>query len=128
MQIRVLDRTPGVGTAEWLGEFPGIRITLRELFEKRIRQEVDTYNRERPDVYRGLIQPEGAERVLNGYSMKQFREVDFEAQLQRAVAAFEANGIIVVAGDRQLESLDDEISLEATPEVDFFKLVPLVGG
>ncbi|TDD28672.1 hypothetical protein E1287_32375 [Actinomadura sp. KC06] len=41
---------------------------------------------------------------------------------------FLANGFFVLAGDRQVEDLDEEVDLTADPELVFVKLVPLAGG
>ena len=38
------------------------RITVRELIRTRVYQEVRDYNLHRPEYFRGLVQPTGAER------------------------------------------------------------------
>src|SRR5260370_17751777 len=88
---------------------------------------VEAMNRHRPEVYHGLIQHEEAEGLLNGYRVKQLRELDPEREFQRACRAFAANGLLVIAGGRQVESLDEEIDL-ATGEVEFLQLAALAGG
>jgi hypothetical protein len=48
-------------------EFPTERITVRELIRERVYQEVQDFNRrQNGQVFCGLVQPTGAERVLNG--------------------------------------------------------------
>ena len=42
--------------------------------------------------------------------------------------AFTRNGFFVLVGDRQVESLDEELELKVDTDVSFVKLVPLVGG
>ena len=128
MRIRVVDSSPGfsVISRDWQYESP--RLTLRELIEDRVRREVQTFNEHRPDVYRGLVQPEESEQILNGYRMKRVRELDPEQECARAVKAFENNAFLVFAGGKQLDSLEDEIDLESAGELEFVRLIPLIGG
>lgn len=41
---------------------------------------------------------------------------------------FERNGFLVLVDGRQVSELDERIELRADSEVEFVKLVPLVGG
>ena len=43
-------------------DVPTERSTVRELISTRIYQEVRDYNLHRPEYFRGLVQPTGAER------------------------------------------------------------------
>lgn len=107
---------------------PAERLTVRELIGHRIRHEVEAYNRASPAVFQGLVQPTDTEWVLNGYRMKTRRQLDPEAQVAFALQAYQANGIIVMVDDRQVESLDEVVAVTPTTHVRFLKLVPLVGG
>lgn len=114
-------------------EFPTERITVRELLRERVYQEVQDFNRKRDDpVFRGLVQPTDAERVLNGkrteYRMKTRREIEWKAQFEKAVEAFERNGYFILVDDKQAESLDQEFVIGHGTLVSFVKLTPLVGG
>jgi hypothetical protein len=104
------------------------RLALREVIRRRVFQEVAEYNVRHPAVFRSLVQPAGAELTQNGYTLRERRHVDAEAQYQLAVKAFGRNGFVVLVGDRQVEDLDAEVHLPAGTEVTFMKLVPLVGG
>jgi hypothetical protein len=104
------------------------RITVRDLIRLRVWHEVEEYNRRRPDTFRGLVQPTDSERTLNGYLLKQPRTIDASTQLAKAIAAFRRNQIIMLVDDRQVESLDEEITLGPTTRVSFLRLTPLVGG
>lgn len=111
--------------------FPTEVITVRELIRERVYQEVDDYNRraERNDaVFRGLVEPSDAERTLNGFKPRGGRRIDWKEQFERACAAYESCHVLVLAGDRQTESLDERITLTRGVEVTFLKLVALVGG
>ena len=106
----------------------GETITARELIRLRVFQEVETYNQELPRAFRMLVQPSEAERTLNGFKFSKPRQVDPQAQFEKAIEAFEGNGFLVLVDDRQVEGLDDEIPLRPETSVSFLKLVPLVGG
>ena len=104
------------------------RLTVRELIRSRIYQEVQDYNLKTPEYFRGLVEPSEAEKTLNGYKLKQRRQIDWEEQYKRALDAYEKNGFFVLIGDRQAESLDQAFEVKVDTEVSFVKLVPLVGG
>jgi hypothetical protein len=104
------------------------RITVRDLIRQRVWHEVEEYNRRRPDTFRGLVQPTDSERTLNGYRLKQPRAIDASIQLAKAIDAFQGNHIIMLVDDRQVESLDEEITLRPNTRVSFLRLTPLVGG
>ena len=103
-------------------------MTVRELIRRRVRAEVEAFNQRDEVVFRGLVQPGETERTLNGFRMKRHRAVDAEEQCRRALEAFERNGFFLLVGDRQVESLDEVIPLRDGLEVEFLRLVPLVGG
>jgi hypothetical protein len=105
------------------------RVSAREIIERRVRMEVQTFNEQQDQqVFRGLVQPRDTERELNGYRLKKPRKIDADEQIQRALEAFESNRFFMLVGDRQIESLDELIGMGRDPRVLFLKLVPLVGG
>jgi hypothetical protein len=106
----------------------GGNTTVRELIRLRIFQEVEEYNRSRPEAFRMLVQPAAAEQTLNGYRFKEPRLVDPQAQFEKALRAFESNGFLVLVDGRQVGLLDEEIPLRPETSITFLKLVPLVGG
>lgn len=114
-------------------DFPSERITVRDLIRERIYQEVQDFNRKKSDqVFRGLVQPTGAERVLNGtrteYRLKSFRPIDWKTQFEKATDEFGRNGFLVLVDDRQAECLDQEFVVSGGTQVSFVKLTLLVGG
>lgn len=104
------------------------RMTVREILRARIWQEVQDHNQQNAGVFRGLVQPVGAERMLNGVKLRTPRPIDWEAQFRRACEAFETNGFFILIADRQAESLDEEFEMGVETEIQFVKLTPLVGG
>jgi hypothetical protein len=127
--ITVYDETTSGGrTNELTLEFLDERVSVRELIRSRVYQEVTEYNARMPEYYRGLVQPTDAERVLNGYRVRERRKLDWEAQYQKAIQAFRGNGFMILVDDRQVVELDAQVELRHDSAVTFLKLVPLVGG
>ena len=125
----VRDETTGGKTTNELSlEFLTERVTVHELIRSRVYQEVQDFNRERRGTFRGLVQPTGAEQVLNGFRFNKPRQIDWKAQFDQAIEAFESGRILIIVDDKQADSLDEEIELRANTDVAFLRLMPLVGG
>ncbi|MFI0349033.1 hypothetical protein [Actinomadura sp. 9N407] len=104
------------------------RMTARELIRLRVREEVARHNARPVHRFNGLVQPDEAEVELNGYRPREARRLDWERQAEIAERAFLSNGFFMLAGDRQVEELDEEIDLTGDPDLVFIKLVALAGG
>jgi hypothetical protein len=89
---------------------------------------VDRYNQTLPETFQGLVQPEESEQILNGFRLKTKRLLDWEVQCRRAYFSFEKNGFLVLVNGKQVTELDERFDLKENSEIDFIKLVPLVGG
>lgn len=122
------ETTAGERGDAWHLEIFEERLPLREVIRRRVFQEVAEHNAKGGEVFRGLVQPTGTERTLNGFKLKQPRRIDPEEQATRAVEAFSRNGFIVLVDDRQVEELDVVVELARGTRITFLKLVPLVGG
>lgn len=114
-------------------EFPTERLSVRELIRERVYQEAQDFNRNRDErVFRGLVQPTDAERVLNGkrteYHFKTHHPIDWKPQFEKAIEAFDRSGYFVLIDDNQAESLDQEFVVGHGTMISFVKLTPLVGG
>jgi len=130
MQVCVRDETPsGQSLWELSLEFLSESITVRELLRERVHHEVREFNRQQDRlVFNGLVQPEDAERTLNGSKLKTHRPLDWEAQFKLAVEGFSTNAFFILIDNRQAESLDEEFVVGPQTTVSFIKLTPLVGG
>jgi hypothetical protein len=127
--LNIRDETLGADSMHaWALEVTTERLSVRELIRSRVYQEVQDYNVEQSQVFRGLVQPEEAEKTLNGWKLKKPRELDWKKQFERAIEAFEANQILILVNDRQAESLEEEIVITPDTTVTFLRLTPLVGG
>lgn len=113
---------------EWQLELAAEKITVRELIRSRVYQEVQDHNVKQGQVYHGLVQPEDAEKALNGWKLKKPRLLDWKKQFERALEGFQSNRILILINDRQAESLDEEFTIESGTSVTFLRLTPLVGG
>lgn len=118
----------GESLSEWALDVLTERITIRELIRSRVYQEVQDFNRTQADVFRGLIQPEGAEKALNGWKLQKSRQLDWKKQFDRGLEAFEKNQVVILVNDRQAESLDEDIEVGPDTRVTFLRLTALVGG
>ncbi len=103
-------------------------ITVKELIMLRVNYEVEVYNQKLPDYFSGLVQPTEAERVLNGYKMREKRQIDAEKQCYIALKAFQENGYFILIDNHQAENLDKNILVTSDTTISFVKLTPLVGG
>ncbi len=129
--VTIYDETlPGERTASLRLDLLCSTITLRELIRRRVYEEVREHHAAPPAAaLRGPVLPTALEAELNCTAEKAAQpRVSWEAQYEKAVAAFERGGFFVLAGDRQVEHLDDEITLSVSTEVSFIKLVALAGG
>jgi len=125
--------TTGGTTGELTIDILSEELTVRELIRARVYQEVQDFNRRQDEVvFKGLVQPTDAERVLNGnrteYRLKTRREIDWKKQFEKATDAFERNGFFILIDDKQAESLDQEITIGHDTELAFVRLTQLVGG
>jgi hypothetical protein len=127
--IQVWDEVvPGPRSTAKLVTVPQAETTAREIIRSRVREEVERHNQSLPEVFYGLVQPEESERILNGFRVRVKRPLDWEVQFKRACSSFEGNGFLLIVDGRQATNLDEPIELQADSEVQFVKLVPLVGG
>jgi hypothetical protein len=129
MTIRIFD-APLYGQRTAAG---GVRldagpVVLRDLIRGRLQQAVERYNQALPETFQGLVQQEESEQILNGFRMKTKRPLDWEVQCRRACLSFEKNGFLVLVDGKQVTELDTRLDLQEDSEIDFIKLVPLVGG
>ena len=103
-------------------------VTIQDIIEARVRQEVENYNNKQPEYYNGLIEPTDAEKTINGYKLHNRKPIDGEKQVYTALDAFQKNGFFVLVDNQQYTTLNQRIRLTGSTYVSFIKLTPLVGG
>jgi len=129
ISLKIQDETSGGKTiAESVVHFPVERITVKELIEARVTQEIEIYNTTMTGKFTGLVQPCESEVMLNGYRLPLGQKVNIEGQKETAIKAFKSNSFFLLVNDKQLTELDDVILITPNTVVGFLKLVPLVGG
>jgi hypothetical protein len=127
LTLSIVDETTS-GAQRSAGEFhfDNETLTLRELIHRRVREEVGRFNASDAEVFRGLVEPEATERILNG--VRERPVLDSEKQCAQAISAFQTNGFLVLVDDRQVADLDENLQLTANTRIAFLKLLPLAGG
>ena len=103
-------------------------VTVKDIIEARVRQEVETYNKRLPEYYNGVIEPNDAEKTINGFKLRSKKPIDGEKQVYVALDAFQKNGFFVLVDTLQSTSLEQEVQLTKDTRISFLKLTPLVGG
>jgi hypothetical protein len=103
-------------------------VTVKDIIEARVRQEVANYNSKLPDYYNGLVEPSDAEKTINGYKLRSKNPIDAEKQVYVALDAFQKNGFFVLVDNQQSTALDEAVHLHSDTKISFVKLTPLVGG
>ncbi|MCG8579452.1 MAG: hypothetical protein MI866_06025 [Bacteroidales bacterium] len=109
-------------------EFETEVVTVQDIIEKRVMQEVENYNSKADDKFNGLVEPTQTEKTLNARQPKQRKLVDAEKQVYVALDAFKKNGFFVLIDNLQADSLEQQVQLKAQTIVSFVKLTPLIGG
>ena len=102
------ESTSGKTLNEFVLDFLTERITVRELIRSRVYQEVQDYNVRRGQVFNGLVQPEEAEKTLNGWKLKQPRLLDWKKQFERAVED-QSVGAVLVRGRHVRQAVAVEV-------------------
>lgn len=108
--------------------FSSNTVTIKDVIEARVRQEVERYNQKLPDYYNGLIEPNDAEKTINGYKQRTKKTIDAEKQVYVALDAFQKNGFFVLVDNQQCTELEQTVQLTSNTHIAFVKLTPLVGG
>ena len=127
--LKIWDETPGQGkraAAEL--KLASERITAAELIRRRVEAEVAAHNGKTEAVFQGLVQPTESERVLNGFKLNKRRKLNPENQAKAALEAFRNNGFVLLFDDRQVENVDEWLTVTGKSKATFLRLVPLVGG
>jgi len=129
MTITIKDETfAGKVLHELNLEFDTKTVTVKDIITERVLKEVEHYNNKLPEYFKGLIQPNAAEKTLNGYKLKTRKKIDGEKQVYTALDAFQKNGFFVLIDNLQSESLAQKVELSEDTSISFVQLTPLVGG
>ena len=107
-------------------------VTLAELIEKRVLSEVEARERaseEGRSSSSPLVELDDRELRLNGPGKKEpAPQVDRAKAVARALDDFRRSSYFVIVNGQQVTELQQALQLNDQTEVEFFRLVPLVGG
>lgn len=127
--VRIKDETAGGKTTGEIDvRFNTELISVKDIIKARVTAEVEAYNNKMPEYFNGLVQPNEAEKTINGFKLKQKRKIDAEKQCYTALDAFNKNAYFVLIDNIQADSLEQMIVINKNTEISFIKLTPLVGG
>ncbi len=129
MTITIKDETfAGKILNEITLKFNSELVTVKDIIELRVIQEVENYNSKQTGYFNGLIEPTDAEKTINGFKLKPKKIIDAEQQVYVALESFMKNGYFVLVDNIQSEDLEQQVLLSSTTAVSFVKLTPLIGG
>jgi hypothetical protein len=128
MQCTVTTIIFGLPTGQRLSHvrlaLPAARLAVRELIAHKVRQEVEEcLTQRRPGLSGEYLSPE---ELLGAGSSATPGPVGDE--IIRAQQAFAARAYMIVVDNRRVWDLEDMLTLGPTTQVEFIKILPLVGG
>ena len=128
MQLTVTTIVFGLPTGQRLSHvrlaLPAARVAVRELIAHKVHQEVEEcLNHQRLALSGEYLSPE---ELLGAVSIAMPGTVGDE--IIRAQQAFAARAYMIVVDNRRVWGLEDVLTLGPTTQVEFIKILPLVGG
>jgi hypothetical protein len=116
--VRVWDESStGQRTKRFTLELVSDRITARELIRRRVQREMELCN--------SAADYTDQDPTID---LRPAPPADWHISADAAEESFRRNAFFLLVGDRQIESLDEELLIAPGTEVLFLRLVPLVGG
>ncbi|MGH3648920.1 MAG: hypothetical protein ACRDTM_17300 [Micromonosporaceae bacterium] len=136
VEIEVRSRIPGSDAIpDVLVELASEQTTVRELIRRAVEGQIGTLRvdqqRCRRMLDRQYLSPgEIREQAAAGAVRMPVRDAppEVDAEVARAVKAFERGAFTIFVGGRQVERLDEQVVLRLGEPVVFLRLVALVGG
>jgi hypothetical protein len=131
MQITVTTIIFGLPTGQRTSHvcltLPTTRLPVRELIACKIRQEVEEcLTHQRPGLSGEYLTPE--ELLLAAGPAASVMPGAVADEVMRAQQAFAARAYMIVVDNRRIWTPDEELTLHAKTQVEFIKILPLVGG
>jgi hypothetical protein len=106
---------------------PTTKLPVRELIACKIRQEVEEcLIHQRPGLSGEYLTPE--ELLLAAGPAANVMPGAVANEIMRAQQAFAARAYMIVVDNRRIWKPDEELTLHAKTQVEFIKILPLVGG
>ena len=131
MQLTVTTIIFGLPTGQHISHvcltLPVAALTVQDLIAYKVRQEVEEFfTHQRPDVSGEYLTPE----ELLGVTSSASRRVTGPAldEIARAQQAFTARAYMIVVDNQRVWEPDTLLTLCPETQVEFIKILPLVGG
>ena len=138
MDAVIYDEMPGVARTEVLRlDLKTPTITAEALIRARVELEWERLQPDAQDYDAAMGKARSADCLVTPGRVAPDRKTplqgvhdrpDAEPMVAAALDGFRRGGFFLFAGDRQIETLEEEIDLAATLDVVFLRLVPLQGG
>ena len=138
IQISIIEKVVGQTERQAYSiQLASERIPARLIVEEHVRAEVDRVNsamrlsREKQSrVASFLVGPHSheVERKLNPMTRRAPKLLDAEAEISTALDAVSAHRIIMLFDDREVNDLDEMLTVTDDSSITFLRLVPLIGG
>lgn len=111
-------------------ELPTEQVTVEELIRSYVFQTVkDASTARRPVAPAApLVEPTFDEVTLNGLKSTEPDPTSWQAEFNRTKIAFQNHQILVFVDERQMNSLDESVTLAPSTDVRFLRLTMLMGG
>jgi hypothetical protein len=105
---------------------PAATLTVRELIAHKVRQEVaECAVRQRPGLSGEYLSPEV---LIRAAAPAALMPGAVEAEIARAQRAFTARDYMIVIDNRRVFDSEAVVTLRPKTQVEFIKILPLVGG
>ena len=133
MPTTVTIRDESVGArdvSQFMLQLPAEQITVEELIRSRVYQEVkdEVAKARSATTVRPLIARYRDDGELREAPDPGPMTLDWRAQFEVARDGFCQGAFLILVDDRQMEHLEQPITIEADTEIVFLRLTPLVGG
>ena len=101
-------------------------LRVRELIARKVQQEViECAAQQRPGLSGEFLAPEV---LIRAAASTAFVPGELQAEIARAQAAFVAREYMIVVNNRRMFDTEEVLTLEPQTQVEFIKILPLVGG
>jgi hypothetical protein len=105
---------------------PAATLSVSELIARKVRQEVaECVAQQRPGLSGEYFSPEA---LLRAATLEALAPGDIDTEIERAQRAFVARDYMIVINNRRVFDVNEMLRLQADTQVEFIKILPLVGG
>jgi hypothetical protein len=128
IELRIQDKSlEGKISSEIILILQSRKVKVRDLIEQRVRQEVvkteEDLIRDIKNTHYSLVN-----LPIIRAKQKKLDKIDVEEQVKVALTGFENNAFFILIDDKQVETLEEEVTITPKTSMQFIKLIPLVGG